>query len=77
MQQCDLWQEWNNYLLSRAEHISQEIAALCLENNTRLFQLFQEEFSRGLYEWNCLQFQKMASDWGNMFTVPGMCVVRK
>lgn len=70
MQQDELWQEWNRYLLGRTEHLNQAITELCFQNQAKICQLFQEEIQRGIYEWNCLQFQKMMADWRNVLLPP-------
>lgn len=72
MQQNDMWQEWNGYLMGRTAEFSQSVTQIYVETYGKLFSLVQEEMQRGVCEWNCLQFQKTMSDWTKMFTMPNM-----
>lgn len=63
MQEFDIWEKWNSYLLHRSEQLNHSITQLYVDSNAKLYQLFQEEMNRAIYEWNALQFQKMAAEW--------------
>lgn len=63
MQDFDMWQEWNNYLLGRAEHLTQALPKICLDSQSQLCSLVQQELNQAMQEWQWLQCQKMASEW--------------
>lgn len=59
----DIWQQWNQYLCDRSEHLSRAVPKIYSDCYASLYSMMQEEITRAVYEWNWLQFQKLFSDW--------------